>query len=164
MKKSKNFLLFAILTTILFCTAICQAQIKAEEVQINERLPDGSVILTIDGVKYRALTVDQLRKIQEMSVNYQSTLQTNEILQLQNQSLKATIQKITQDLAVAGTQISNETKRGDEYRRLYEEERRLRIAAEKLPQKKNVLEKIFNSPITQIVLVGVAGVIASKQK
>lgn len=162
MKRTTKFLLFAILTTILFCTAISNAQVREPDVQVNLRLPDGSVILTIDGVKYRALTVEHLRKMQEMSVSFQSCVKENEILQLQNQSLKSLVEKVRQDAAVADAQTINERKRGDEYKKLLEDERALRLQAEKL-KKQNIFEKILNHPITQVVLVGTAGVIAAKQ-
>jgi hypothetical protein len=164
MKKSKNLLLFAILTTILFCTATCRTQVKQEAVQINERLTDGSIILTIDGVKYRALTIEQLRKVQEMSVSFQSCVKENETLTGQNENLKAVIQKKTEELLVADAQINNAQSRADEFKKMLEDERKLRLDAEKLPKKQNVIEKILNHPITQVILVGVAGVIAAKGK
>ena len=164
MKKTTNFLLFAILTTILFCTSICQAQIKAEDVRINERLDDGSIILTIDGVKYRALTADQLRKIQEMSVSFQSCVKENETLTQQNQNLKAQIEKTTQELMVADAQITNEQKRGDEYKKMLEDERALRQQAEKLPKKRNTFERILNHPLTQALTVAIIGTIAVKKR
>lgn len=138
----KNFLLFAILTTILFCTAICNAQIREPQIELNERLPDGSIILTIDGVKYRALTAEHIRKIQEMSVSFRSCVKENETLSEQNQNLKLVFEKAKQDAAVADEQANLERKRSDEYKQLYEKERNLRLQAERLPKQKNFLEKV----------------------
>lgn len=157
-------MILAILAMTLFCTLNSNAQVRAEQIELIERLPDGTIVLTIDGAKYRALQADHLRKVAEMRVNFESCSEANTELIAQNNLLKISIQEVSNDAQLADSLAKLENRRADEFKKMLEDERALRIQAEKLPKKKNIFEKILTHPVTQIVLVATAGVVAAKQK
>ena len=146
--------------TILCCTANCNpayAQTGLDKIEIIERLPDGSVILTINGAKFRAITPDQIRDIQVIKVNLESCTQTNSILTDKNEQLKIAISQTKQDAALASGERDNALKRGDEYKQQYEHERDLRESAEKLkiPKKPHPVVAILSNPTASGAIVSI---------
>lgn len=152
--------------TILCCTALCNpvhAQtVPADTANIVERLPDGSLIVVADGIKYRAITPEHLRSVQTTKVNLQSCAEGNQVLIEKTDKLLLALQTSKESNAVTLEQKNLEKARADEFKRMFEDERALRQQAEKLPSKKNVFEKILNHPVVQVAIVAVAGIAAVK--
>lgn len=144
--------------TICFAASFSIAQV----VEVEERLPDGSVLVTIDGVRYRALPAELLRKVVETRVELDACDTELDIVRERSETLQKAFDTSRRDAALAAEQIGFERRRGDEYKRLFEAERELRLAAERLPGKKNVFEKIFGNRFLQMAIVGTAAVVAAK--
>lgn len=144
----------------MFCADVCKAQ---EQIQITEKLPDGSIILTVDGVKYRALTVTQLRQIQENKANLESCSEENSLLAQSSEKLKSALRLSEKNTAIAVAEKDLERKRGDEFKKLFEDERALRLSVNVPPKNKNIIEKILSHPVTQIALVAITGAVAAKK-
>jgi len=152
--------------TMICCIVNCKsvdAQTGLDKVQVLEKLDDGSFVLTINGEKYRAITPEQIRQIQAVKINFQACVDTNNNLSDKNLKLQLAFQQAKQDAAVGNAQTLNAKMRGDEFKQMYEDERNLRLSAEKLPKQKNLFEKILNHPVTQIITVVVTGTIAARQ-
>ena len=147
---------------MICCIANCNFA-YGQEVQINERLPDGTLIITVDGKKYRALTVEQIRQVQIWKVGFESLTEENTLLRMQNKSLRESVELSAKDKADAAAELNLANERGDNFKKLYEDERALRLKSEQLPPKKNTLEKILDHPVTKIIVVAVVGVTAARQ-
>lgn len=157
-------MILAILAMTLFCTLSSNAQVRPEQIEVNERLPDGTIILTINGVKYRALQTDHIQRMIEMRVNLESCIKTNTVLVEKTNTLSEIIQKAKNETQLADMLANGERRRADEFKKMLEDERALRTQAEQLPKKKNIIEKILRHPVTQIILVATAGTIAAKNQ
>lgn len=149
--------------TMLFCAAHCrivraQSAVKSE-IEITGRLPDGSLILTIDGVKYRAINADGIRRIQETKINLTACQDEKAVLTAKAETLGLETQTAKQDAAAAGEQTRLEAGRADDYKKLFENERELRLEAEKLKTqpKQNIILRILKQPAVAGAIVIIAG-------
>ncbi len=149
----------------LFFAANCnfaQAQIAqaSPDVKILETLPDGSIVIAIDGVKYRAISADQIRQIQEIKINASACQEEKSALSAKIETLKTELQTANQQTAIADAQTKDEHARAEEFKGLFEKERELRQASEKIktPRKPNHVIQILSQPI----LVGAVIVVFKK--
>ena len=133
-------------------------------VQILEKLPDGSVILAIDGVKYRAITGAQIRDLEAAKINLKACAEETGALSDKIGDLESKAALAQKNEQSATDQATLERRRADEYQRLFENELALRRSVAQPPKRQNIVEKIFSNPVTQVILIGIAGAVAAKHR
>lgn len=131
---------------------------------VTERLPDGSMIVRINGVDYRALTAEQMRKVQEIKLDRDAAVSETAVLKEQLAAQIARFSAVDRQRELAEMQISLEQKRADEFRRLFENEKTLRLEAEKLRPKATAIERILKHPAVQVALVAVSVITAARAR
>lgn len=150
-----------LLAAILTCFA---QRSNAQTAKVTDRLVDGSLIVTVDGVAYRALTAAQIRKVQEIKIERDAAVTENAVLKEQLAAQIARFSNLDRERQLAETQISLEQKRADEFRALFENEKALRIAAEKLRPKTTAIERILKHPAVQVAIVAVSVITAARAR
>ena len=144
---------------------MCFAQrSNAQTAKVTEHLADGSLIVTVDGVEYRALTAEQMRKVQEIKLARDAAIAENAVLKEQLAAQIARFSVVDRQRELAETQISLEQKRSDEFRRLFENEKALRLESEKLRPKTTAIERILKHPAVQVAIVAVSVITAARAR
>lgn len=144
---------------------MCFAQIsnaQTAEVTVAERLADGSLVVTVDGVAYRALTVLQIRKVHQLKIDRDTAVAENAVLKEQLAVQIARVANLDRERQLAEMRLSLEQRRADEFRALFENEKTLRLAAEKLRPKTAVIERILKHPAVQVAIVAVSVITAAR--
>lgn len=141
-----------------------EPQIKIVEAEIIERLEGGDVVIRIGGVKYRAVTAANVRRLAERKVEFENALEELKIERVQKEKLLLAIATTARDTTLANEQITLERNRADKYLGLYQAERDLRLTAGKPPKTKNAFEKFLGHPVVQIGIVVIGAVAARSAK
>lgn len=112
----------------------------AQTAEVSERLPDGSLIVRVDGREYRAVTVEQMRALDKLE-------REHELLTQLNQKQKELIAGLQQQIAVMEKQ-----------QQAYEQQlavlKQLQETADRLARKSRV-QRFFDSSVGQILFRGV---------
>lgn len=103
---------------MIACGSICNAQ----EVKVVEKLVDGSYIVSIDAVEYRAITGDKAVELAKQKINLQECRE-NEARQIQKVEIS------DRDVVIANQQAVIEHGNFIRVMALYEKERELRTQA-----------------------------------
>jgi len=142
----------------------CVPTSNAQATRVVESLPDGSLIVEVAGIEYRALTAEQMRKIQAMKAELKLVSDENETLTASIAAANAKAAALSRSVELANENVSLNEKRADEFRRKFEGEQQLRLAAEKLISRPNALDRFLKNPAVQVAIVAVSIVAAVKTR
>lgn len=117
-------------------TSISKERLEAESVSLREgnpgtyNFPEGK-ILEVDGIKYKAFTLEEYKEIAYVLVAYESMWEDSDLIQEQNFSLEQ-----EKKLWIARVNIWKQTcglqkERGDVYFKLWESEHLLRLKVQR---------------------------------
>lgn len=106
---------------MIACASICSAQ----EVKVVEKLTDGSYVISIDSVEYRAVTGDKAVELAKQKIDLQECRE-NEARQIQKAEIA------DRDVVIAKQQAAIEHGNFIRVMALYEKERELRTQAMQL--------------------------------
>jgi hypothetical protein len=126
------------------------AQIE-RQVSVVEALPDGGYVVEIDGVKYRAVTDDQLRSFAAQRINLTACAEEHTLTNEAIAKLKAALDLARKDAELATAQTAIEQERAGRFEAMYNGEHNLRIQAEQLSQRGRV-SRFLDQPVTQVAI------------
>ena len=117
--------------------------------RVVEVLPDNGYIVEIDGVKFRAITDEQLRMIQERKARLEGCEKELALGDAEMGRLKAAVELALKDAQLATAQAAVERERANLFEAMYQGERELRLQAEALAKRGRV-SRFFDKPAVQI--------------
>jgi hypothetical protein len=118
---------------------------------VIEVLPDGGYVVEIGGVKFRAITDDQLRTIQKRKARLEGCEKDRVLADAEIDRLKAAIELVQKDAQLATAQTAIERERAGRFEAMYQGEQALRLQAEALA-KRGKVSRFFDKPAVQIGL------------
>lgn len=139
-----------LISAIFLIATYCVVNCNAQEPRIGEKLlVDGDYIVIINGIEYRAITADQVRKIAEDRLELDKLRRERDLLRTQNNQLTFQVSLITKDRDLSNAMLAFEQKQKEHYKSLFEGEHSLRLAAEKFV-KPGAVTRFFEHPAVQI--------------
>jgi hypothetical protein len=140
------------------------AQQELPPARVVEALPDGGYVVEIAGVKYRAVTDDQLREIQARKLELTNCSQERSLLEDEIGKLKTALALAQKDAQLADAQAAVERERAGRFQALFEGEQALRLQAEQLVHRGRV-SRFFDNPWVQVAIkVGLPAVAAAVRR
>ena len=135
-----------------------------ETAKVIEVLPDGGFVVEIAGLKYRAITDDQLREIQTRKLELSSCAGERSLLNQEVGKLKAALALAQKDAQLADAQATVERERAGRYQAMLEGEQALRRQAEQLVHRGRV-SRFFDNPWVQVAIkIGLPAVAAAVRR
>jgi hypothetical protein len=135
--------------------SLCKAQSPDPPVNytatVIESLPDGGYVVEIAGVKFRAVTDDQLREIQARKLELTNCSQERSLVNDELGKLKAALALAQKDAQLANAQATIERERAGRFQTLFEGEQALRLQAEQLVHRGRV-SRFFDNPWVQVAI------------
>jgi ABC-type uncharacterized transport system permease subunit len=151
--------------TLMFCVLMSlQTKAQTPAVEFVERLDDGSVIVTVDGVRFRGFNTAQMRELGRQRIEFEAGQAQLAATNEEKSLLEKRLQKSQQAFVLTTEELAETKAIADKYKKMYETEQSLRQAAEKLPAKKSALNKLLDHPLTKLVVVIAAGTVAAKAR
>jgi hypothetical protein len=155
-------LMLSVIPLLMICAGShCSAQsagvggrgsgIGEETAKVIEALPDGGYVVEIGGVRYRAVTDEQLRQIQERKIQLTACEQTQTLSDQEIEKLKTSLALAVKDAQLAMAQATIERERAGRYEALFQGEHNLRLQAEALAPRGRV-SRFFDMPAVQFAI------------
>src|ERR1051325_8929838 len=113
---------------LIFCAATSNAQ----SITIKEKLPNGELILLVDGVEQRTITADHAREITQRKIDLEAMTAERDLLKQKATNLQAVIDLMTRRSELDVHELALVRAERDSYKSLFEGEKDLRLKAEKL--------------------------------
>lgn len=118
---------------------------------VIESLPNGGYVVEIAGIKYRAVTDEQLREIRARKLELASCALERSMLDDEIAKLKAVIALTQKDAQLAEAQATIERERAGRFQALFDGEHALRLLAEQLVHRGRV-SRFFDNPWVQVAI------------
>jgi hypothetical protein len=132
---------FLTLSLLLLLTISAHAQ----AVSVVEKLPDGSYVVSIEGVEYRAITADQARAISTRKVDLEMCQQKVTLFQATLSDLSNAVQIVRDAASKPDPQVTLLTESRDWYKARFQEEHDLRLRSQDLATRGR-LSTLFDNP------------------
>jgi len=114
----------------------CAIRCEAQQARVIEKLADGSFVVSIDNVEFRALGADKVREIQKQKIDLDAATKTNGELQSQIQTQAQEVALLKKDFEIVGLQkesferdFNRAQADGKRNFELFQSERALRVEA-----------------------------------
>lgn len=158
-------LLLGLILTI-FGGSHCEAQSPGvgETARVIEVLSDGGYVVEINGVKFRAVTDEQLREINARKFEFNGCVQERLLLDYEVGKLKAALTLAQKETQLAEAQATIERERAGRLQVMFEGEQALRLLAERLVHRGRV-SRFFDNPWVQVAIkVGLPALTATLRR
>ncbi|MEO6392855.1 MAG: hypothetical protein ABIP75_13490 [Pyrinomonadaceae bacterium] len=126
-------------------------QSAGQDIRIVEATPDGGYVVEIAGVKYRAVTDEQLRTIAERKVRLEVAEKDLGLANFEIERLQAALTLAQKDAELAGLQSAVERERSGRFEAMFNGEHLLRLQAETLAPRGR-MSRFFDNPIVQVAI------------
>jgi hypothetical protein len=128
---------------------------------VTEQLPEGGFLVEINGTVYRAVTVEELRRIKADREELQRTREERGLLRTRVTLQEQLTEKLKERLATVERERDVTRQAADDYRKLFENQQALLEEARKLVGKRpSGLTRFLSHPVTRIVLTALPPILA----
>lgn len=146
------------------CSAQAPETHAGDRARIVESLSDGGYVIEINGVKFRAITDDQLREIGARKLELNSCTQERSLLESETGKLRTALVLAQKDAQLAEAQAAIQRERTGRFQALFEGEQALRLQAEHLVRRGRV-SRFFDNPWVQVAIkVGLPAIAAAVRR
>ncbi len=123
---------------------------EAQTASVKEKLPDGSFIVAIEGVDYKAVSADTVRDILKSGEDLDRCTRARGALNKQIALYEDNLTLLKKDRDLADTQAQLERERALRFQTMFNGEQALRVQAEKLYRPAGRVTRFFENPFVQV--------------
>lgn len=143
---------------------LCAIRSDAQTVTVKERLPVGEFgaefIVLIDGVEQRTITDAHAQKIRLDKFELAKLQEAMPLCRQENTRLRAALVTAAEQAKVADEQRGIQKQIANNWKTMFDDEKELRIAAEKFIHRGRV-SSFFDGPVAQIIFKGVVPLVGT---
>lgn len=137
-----------IASLLMSCGALlCDAQTAT----VVETLPDGGYVVEINGQKFRAITDEQRRLIEERRIRLAAAEEELGLADTEIGKLRAALELALKDAELASAQTTIQAERAGRFEAMFNGEHALRLQAEALAPRGRIT-RFFDNPVVQFAV------------